>query len=31
MFLAVDIEIELMDMAVRRCTQALIDCSEAVL
>jgi hypothetical protein len=27
MSLAVDVEIELMDMAVRRCTQALIDCS----
>jgi hypothetical protein len=26
MSLAVDVEIELMDTAVRRCTQALIDC-----
>jgi hypothetical protein len=26
MSLAVDVEIELTDMAVRRCTQALIDC-----
>jgi hypothetical protein len=26
MSLAVDVEIESMDMAVRRCTQALIDC-----
>jgi hypothetical protein len=26
MSLAVDIEIELMDTAVKRCTQALIDC-----
>jgi hypothetical protein len=27
MSLAVDVEIESMDTAVRRCTQALIDCS----
>jgi predicted aspartyl protease len=26
MSLAVDVEIELMDTAVKRCTQALIDC-----